>query len=52
MWMNAIQKTHPEWVEIITWNDFIEGPMSAQSTTQQNTFMRTIWEAAWRHRPL
>jgi hypothetical protein len=25
MWMNAIQKTHPEWVEIITWNDFIEG---------------------------
>ena len=25
MWMNAIEKTHPEWVEIITWNDFIEG---------------------------
>jgi glucan endo-1,3-alpha-glucosidase len=25
MWLSAIQKTHPEWVEIITWNDFIEG---------------------------
>lgn len=25
MWMQAIQTTHPEWVEIITWNDFIEG---------------------------
>jgi hypothetical protein len=25
MWMNAIDTTHPEWVEIITWNDFIEG---------------------------
>ena len=25
MWKEAIQTTHPEWVEIITWNDFIEG---------------------------
>jgi glucan endo-1,3-alpha-glucosidase len=25
MWMDAIEKTHPEWAEIITWNDFIEG---------------------------
>lgn len=25
LWMNAIHVTHPEWVEIITWNDFIEG---------------------------
>ncbi len=25
MWMDAIDVTHPEWVEIITWNDFIEG---------------------------
>ena len=25
MWMNAINVTHPQWVEIITWNDFIEG---------------------------
>jgi glucan endo-1,3-alpha-glucosidase len=25
VWMNAIQVSHPEWVEIITWNDFIEG---------------------------
>jgi glucan endo-1,3-alpha-glucosidase len=25
LWMQAIQTTHPEWVEIITWNDFIEG---------------------------
>jgi glucan endo-1,3-alpha-glucosidase len=25
MWMDAINVTHPEWVEIITWNDFIEG---------------------------
>ena len=25
MWMDAIQASHPEWVEIVTWNDFIEG---------------------------
>jgi len=25
MWMNAILVSHPEWVEVITWNDFIEG---------------------------
>ena len=25
MWLNAINTTHPEWVEIITWNDFVEG---------------------------
>jgi glucan endo-1,3-alpha-glucosidase len=25
MWMDAINVTHPEWVEIVTWNDFIEG---------------------------
>lgn len=25
MWMDAIRKTHPAWVEIVTWNDFIEG---------------------------
>lgn len=25
MWMNAINTSHPDWVEIITWNDFIEG---------------------------
>jgi hypothetical protein len=25
MWMNAINTTHPEWIEIITWNDFVEG---------------------------
>lgn len=25
MWMDAIKKSHPDWVEIITWNDFIEG---------------------------
>ncbi len=25
MWKQAIETTHPEWVEIITWNDFIEG---------------------------
>ena len=25
MWMHAIRTTHPKWVEIITWNDFIEG---------------------------
>lgn len=25
MWMDAIRVTHPEWIEIITWNDFIEG---------------------------
>jgi glucan endo-1,3-alpha-glucosidase len=25
MWMNAINISHPDWVELITWNDFIEG---------------------------
>jgi glucan endo-1,3-alpha-glucosidase len=25
MWMDAIERSRPEWVEIITWNDFIEG---------------------------
>ena len=25
MWMDAIHVSHPEWVEVITWNDFIEG---------------------------
>jgi glucan endo-1,3-alpha-glucosidase len=25
MWMDAINVTRPEWVELITWNDFIEG---------------------------
>ena len=25
MWMDAIDSAQPEWVEIITWNDFIEG---------------------------
>ncbi len=25
MWMDAINVSHPEWVEIISWNDFIEG---------------------------
>ncbi len=25
MWMDAIRVSHPEWVEIITWNDFVEG---------------------------
>ncbi len=25
LWMQAIQSTHPDWVEIITWNDYIEG---------------------------
>jgi glucan endo-1,3-alpha-glucosidase len=25
LWMNAILVSHPDWVEIITWNDFIEG---------------------------
>lgn len=25
MWMDAIERTRPDWVEIITWNDFIEG---------------------------
>ena len=25
MWMDAIRVSHPDWVEIVTWNDFIEG---------------------------
>lgn len=25
MWIDAINTTHPAWIEIITWNDFIEG---------------------------
>ena len=27
MWKQAIHTTHPEWVEIITWNDFMKGRM-------------------------
>ncbi len=25
MWMDAMEVAHPQWVEIITWNDFVEG---------------------------
>lgn len=25
MWMDTIERSKPEWVEILTWNDFIEG---------------------------
>jgi glucan endo-1,3-alpha-glucosidase len=25
LWMDAINVSHPDWVEILTWNDFIEG---------------------------
>ena len=25
MWIDAINVSHPDWVEIITWNDFVEG---------------------------
>jgi fibronectin type 3 domain-containing protein len=25
MWLDAINVSHPDWVEIVTWNDFIEG---------------------------
>jgi len=25
LWMDAINVSHPDWVEIITWNDFVEG---------------------------
>ena len=25
LWVDAINVSHPEWIEIITWNDFIEG---------------------------
>ncbi|WP_433975493.1 hypothetical protein [Tunturiibacter lichenicola] len=28
--MNAINVTHPEWVEIVSWNDFIEGTYVTQ----------------------
>jgi glucan endo-1,3-alpha-glucosidase len=24
-WMDAIERSHPDWIEILTWNDFIEG---------------------------
>jgi glucan endo-1,3-alpha-glucosidase len=30
--MNAINVTHPEWVEIVSWNDFIEGTYVTRST--------------------
>ena len=30
MWMDAINNTHPNWVENVTWNDFIEGSYVAQ----------------------
>jgi glucan endo-1,3-alpha-glucosidase len=25
LWMDAINVSHPDWIEIITWNDFVEG---------------------------
>jgi len=46
LWSNAIDITHPEWIEIITWNDFVEGtyvspianPIVDRSTTSTNIF--------------
>jgi glucan endo-1,3-alpha-glucosidase len=46
LWMNAIHVTHPDWIEIISWNDFVEGtyvspiadPISDASAPAQNTF--------------
>lgn len=30
MWMDAIRVSRPDWIEIITWNDFIEGTYVSQ----------------------
>lgn len=32
MWQSVIETTHPEWVEIITWNDFVEGTYITPAT--------------------
>lgn len=45
MWMHAIRVSHPEWVEIITWNDFIEGtyvsPIDDPNKYPQANFLNT-----------
>jgi len=46
MWANAIDITHPDWIEIITWNDFVEGtyvspisnPIADRTAANTNTF--------------
>lgn len=46
MWMDAINVSHPDWVEIITWNDFIEGsyvsPIDDPNKYQFANFLGTI----------
>ncbi len=45
MWMDAINVSHPDWVEIITWNDFIEGsyvsPIDDPNKYQSANFLNT-----------
>ncbi len=45
MWMDAINVSHPDWVEIITWNDFIEGtyvsPIDDPNKYQFANFLNT-----------
>ena len=45
MWLDAINVSHPDWVEIITWNDFIEGsyvsPIDDPNKYQFANFLNT-----------
>ena len=45
MWLDAINVSHPDWVEIITWNDFIEGsyisPIDDPNKYQSANFLNT-----------
>ncbi len=46
MWLNAINVTHPDWVEIITWNDFVEGtyvsPIDDPNKYQYANYLNTF----------
>ena len=51
-WMDAINVTHPQWVEIITWNDFMEGSYISPIDDPMNyplaTFLVGSNVATWR----
>ncbi len=46
MWMDAINVSHPEWVEIITWNDFIEGSYVSPIDDPNKYHQREFLDAA------
>jgi fibronectin type 3 domain-containing protein len=51
MWMDAINVSHPDWIEDITWNDFIEGsyisPIDDPDKYQYANFLSTSGIQTW-----